>query len=614
MRFALLLLAFAPLVVSARPTADGAKVAFDALLAEMADLSHLAEFPDPPFVTKQFSSFERLSDSPRDPTTWFANHDRGFCLYEATVTLPTPFFRDGPQQGRAADGSFSAGAKVGLARNKPAIGDYVWAYAAEDPRAPGQRRAQGYVPRSALAMNEEGPVLAEMEGPGVVVHFWAANPTDGGRVKIYLDGDDKPAIHAPLAELLGGTWRAETADRKFIAFPTPFAGETGRGWNLHFPIVYAKSCKIVAEKPGLAYHIVYRSYPSGTAVEPFSLRELAKRGPELEKLRKENFEPRLAKPTLPDEAAETWAPQPLRLEADAAFERSIELADGRSGAVVAQQWRLEPLNSGTLGGVILRLTFDEEKEPQVECPLGEFFAAGGAARPFSSFPLAITADGRLQAFWTMPFEKRLKLQLENRSGQPLTLTPTLRLAARPWSSRSLHFHAKWRLDLDLPTRPVSEQTRCGVDGKGVFVGMLLAVRNPGAGWWGEGDEKLTVDGEPFPSWFGTGTDDYFGAAWADSSPFQHAYRGRLRGEGAEHEGLTRLHRFHLLEAVPFAKSFRFDLELIHTEPRTKLSLASVACWYARPGAKDQFGPMGFESLRRWARGSDATGKAEGKAP
>lgn len=27
-------------------------------------------------------------------------------------------------------------------------------------------------------------------------------------------------------------------------------------------------------------------------------------------------------------------------------------------------------------------------------------------------------------------------------------------------------------------------------------------------WWGEGDEKFFVDGEKFPSTFGTGSEDY----------------------------------------------------------------------------------------------------------
>ena len=115
--------------------------------------------------------------------------------------------------------------------------------------------------------------------------------------------------------------------------------------------------------------------------------------------------------------------------------------------------------------------------------------------------------------------------------------------------------------------------------------------------------RLHVDGEPFPSWFGTGTDDYFGAAWADTLPFQHALRARVRG-GPEHEGQSTFFRLHLLDRLPFAKGFRFDQELIHTEPRTTVTTASVAYWYAKPAATDRFPPVDAKQLRLWAGGPE----------
>ena len=59
-------------------------------------------------------------------------------------------------------------------------------------------------------------------------------------------------------------------------------------------------------------------------------------------------------------------------------------------------------------------------------------------------------------------------------------------------------------------------------GRGRFCGVMLHVWNPLGGWWGEGDEKFFVDGEKFPSTFGTGSEDYFGYAWCGASFFQQA--------------------------------------------------------------------------------------------
>ena len=61
------------------------------------------------------------------------------------------------------------------------------------------------------------------------------------------------------------------------------------------------------------------------------------------------------------------------------------------------------------------------------------------------------------------------------------------------------------------------------EGRGRFCGVMLHVWNPRGGWWGEGDEKFFVDGEKFPSTFGTGSEDYFGYAWCDPHLFQRAY-------------------------------------------------------------------------------------------
>ncbi len=47
------------------------------LLDDMTNLTKMAEFPDPPFVAKQFSSYDRASTTPADPKTWFANNDCG---------------------------------------------------------------------------------------------------------------------------------------------------------------------------------------------------------------------------------------------------------------------------------------------------------------------------------------------------------------------------------------------------------------------------------------------------------------------------------------------------------------------------------------------------------
>ena len=184
------------------------KVDLENLLPQMTDLSLLSEYPDPPFVTKQFSSYDRGSEAP-GKESWFANGDRGFMLYDGVLGDETPYFKSSPQQGRAADGHFAAGTRVGIAPTHRRVGGYVWAYAtAADGRPRRQNVRQGYIAQSAIAMDPQGHVLAEMDGPGCVVRIWSANPKDAGKVRIYLDGAEKPVIEA----LAGSVARRQMED------------------------------------------------------------------------------------------------------------------------------------------------------------------------------------------------------------------------------------------------------------------------------------------------------------------------------------------------------------------------------------------------------------------
>ena len=164
----------------------------------------------------------------------------------------------------------------------------------------------------------------------------------------------------------------------------------------------------------------------------------------------------------------------------------------------------------------------------------------------------------------------------------------------------MHFHAKWRT-ADMKTRPFHDWTYCDLKGKGVFVGDMLSIMSPVGAWWGEGDEKIFVDGETFPSWFGTGSEDYYGYAWSNPEPFQHPYHNQTRcdgkGTGATF-GLTSVNRFHILDAIPFDKSFRFDMECWHWDPNVTVNYAATSYWYARPGATDDFEPVDAEGAAK----------------
>jgi len=81
------------------------------------------------------------------------------------------------------------------------------------------------------------------------------------------------------------------------------------------------------------------------------------------------------------------------------------------------------------------------------------------------------------------------------------------------------------------------------------------ARTPG--WFGEGDDIIKVDGKL--SFLGTGTEDYFCDAWG-FRVFSDLYHGVPVLEGREEGDRLSAYRFHILDPIPFRKSFRFELE------------------------------------------------------
>src|SRR5204862_6217667 len=118
----------------------------------------------------------------------------------------------------------------------------------------------------------------------------------------------------------------------------------------------------------------------------------------------------------------------------------------------------------------------------------------------------------------------------------------------------LRFHAWWRGRARLATRPMRDWTALAGEGRGRYVGTAVYVRNPVRAWWGEGDEKVYVDGEAFPSTFGTGTEDSFGYAWCATDLFACAYHSHSRRDGPANKALTAWNRCHVSEDVPSERS------------------------------------------------------------
>jgi len=441
-------------------------------------------------------------------------------------------------------------------------------------------------------IRQEGDVsvLAEMDGPGCIWRIWSAAPGKG-HVKIYLDGAAEPAVDLPFMGYFDGHNPPFTY--------ASIVHTASRGQNCYLPMPYQKSCKIVADKDwGGFYHVGYTTYPKGTIVPTFK-RELS-----------------------PQETAALAAASEFlanRLGADPAGERPGQVTEvkkvvvpakgkvavvGLEGAraITGLRVRVEPAAvqdvTRALREVVLQIRWDGEERPSIWAPLGDFFGTAPGTNKYKSLPLGMFTENAADtkwccySYWYMPFAKGAAIELVNDGPQtfPLECEITHAPLARPASELG-RFHAKWHRDALLNT--VADRTLdwplLRTEGRGRFCGVMLHVWNPRGGWWGEGDEKLFVDGEKFPSTFGTGSEDYFGYAWGDGHLFQHAYHDQTVCDG--NGGNTSLNRWHITDNVPFQKSFEGSIEKYWDNQRP-CQYAAVAYWYLAPGQADAYQPVG----------------------
>jgi len=432
-------------------------------------------------------------------------------------------------------------------------------------------------------------VWAEMDGPGCVWRIWAA-AAGSAQVRIYLDGAKEPTIDMPFSAYF---------DLKHEPFVYPsLVHDASNGQNCYLPIPYQKSCKIVADKTwgtgarsntGEYYHIDYATYPKDTVVPTFK----PDLGPE-EKAALAAADKYLREKLGTDPAADRAGQrtETQKLTVPAGRTMTAARLEGKR-AITAIRVKLDPNAPGdiakTLREVVLQIRWDGEERPSVWTPLGDFFGTAPGINTHVSLPCGMSEDGRCYSLWYMPFAKGALVELVN-DGQadfPLEMSITHAPLAKPIEQLG-RFHAKWHRDIFLNTEPGREidWPLLKTAGRGRYCGVMLSVWNPQGGWWGEGDEKFFVDGEKFPSFMGTGSEDYFGYAYCSPGLFQNAYHNQTISEG--NRGCISVNRWQITENVPFQKSFEGDIEHYGFKPDSLTKYAATVCFYLAAGQADPY--------------------------
>lgn len=504
-------------------------ISVTSLLKEMTNVSSVASWPRPEYFMKQASSYDRRSVDPNKPG-WFANGDFN------------QFIR---------------------AENNNGHTEYV---------------------------------MMDADGPGVIVRFWLTSLVKAGRLRFYFDNEPEAAVEIPAYDLLQGGFNLGPA----LLNPHSSYEPKGKGGStMYFPIPYQKHCKITIGFPDSAtaktphyYQINYRTYIAGTRVETFSKADLFGYRDVIDQTEALLWHPPMYNKGRPVKEAQSIAGNK---------EMSFKLPGG--GAAI----RLLSISVTTPGRedlaealrkVILKIDFDGRQT--VWCPVGDFSGSGYGGKVIKSWYRDLNEDGSIVSRWVMPYKKDAKITIINKAAFTVHVAVAVTVDKWTWDSNSMYFHAsykygknikdaKWdyavnRIAADDTAAPI-EWNFIKIKGRGIYLGNMLAVNNHMSSWYGEGDAKVWVDEDKFPSEFGTGLEDYYNTSWAPVVLYQTPWANAPRADNVNSFGHNTFTRTRNLDGVPFNRTFTYDLEMLSWDGGT-IDAATTVYWYGAAGANE----------------------------
>jgi hypothetical protein len=248
----------------------------------------------------------------------------------------------------------------------------------------------------------------------------------------------------------------------------------------------------------------------------------------------------------------------------------------------------KPLNRDLL----LRIYWDGETAPSVDCPLVDFFCDPNGTRDVVNTAFVNVRRG-FNAYFPMPFRKSAKVELVYdgplEPGDELwSLMPcysyVMYRTADKIPADTGYFHASWRqqaLKLGL-----SDYIALEAGGKGKCIGWNVTVRLPGRdGYPVDENEKFYIDGETNASVEFQGLEDSFGFSWgfpeSENTFPMTGYFPFLKGAMA--------YRFFAQDAISFEKSLKIAIGFgEHEDPSfrrdfsrfgSSLQFSSTVYWY-----------------------------------
>ena len=439
---------------------------------------------------------------------------------------------------------------------------------------------------SYIHKEDNGLVIADMKGSGVIQRIWTPTPTED-TIQFYFDGETKPRISIKFIELFTGD---------IYPFSRPIVGNEVGGYYCYLPIPYHSSCKIIYKGKLMRFiQIDYRQFTDKTSVTSFPSKLSEKESSELSlaikawnRYGKQVID--LLQPLNNQIKSRTVSVSLKQGDVTSIFK------DNKGGRILGVEITPESFLNNEFKDLILKATWDDENVAAIMSPLSDFFGYAFGKPSIHSMLLGVNKTMHY-CYLPMPYEKKANMELmylrnEQNSTKEIICNVVIYYSELKLKTDEGRLYAKWRREINPDIG--KPYTILNTEGRGHYVGTILQAQglNPGITNFFEGDDECFIDGQL--RLHGTGSEDFFNGGWyALPDRWDQTYSLPVHGALCYSIPLARTggYRFYLTDKMSFRKSFLLTIEHGPTGNNIPVDYTSVAFYYCdKPPVENNLPP------------------------
>lgn len=239
--------------------------------------------------------------------------------------------------------------------------------------------------------------------------------------------------------------------------------------------------------------------------------------------------------------------------------QEVRLCDIEGPGTIRHIWMTTFNAPLSLRGAVIRVWWDDQEYPSIECPIGDFFGiAHGKVTAYQSALHSVGENAAFNFWLPMPFTQRARITITNEADTPMPLFYQIDYTIGDKHGEDVgRLHTLFRRE--NPTTATEDfHLLPKRSGKGRLIGSLIGVRVDDTKWWGEGEVKMYVDGDDeFATIVGTGAEDYVGLSFGiQETP--HRYHGCTLNQ----DGYITMYRWHLPDPIYWKEDIRVTIQQI----------------------------------------------------